>query len=73
MLLISLRSSSFGLPISMSSRKFWMRTLFLLQSYPSNHAMERTSGSFGFILTMKFRPQPAATRFLASRRSSYSR
>jgi len=40
---------------------------------PSNQAMERTAGSFGSSPFMKFRPQPAATRFPASRRSSYSR
>jgi hypothetical protein len=35
--------------------------------------MERTSGSFGSSLSMKFHPQPAATRSPASRRSSCSR
>ena len=38
-----------------------------------NHAMERTSGSFGSKSLMKFHPQPAATRSPASRRSSCSR
>jgi hypothetical protein len=38
-----------------------------------NPAMGRTSGSFGSFLSMKFHPQPAAPRLLASRRSSYSR
>ena len=39
----------------------------------SNHAMERTTGSFGPSSSMKFHPQPAATRCPASRRSSCSR
>jgi hypothetical protein len=39
----------------------------------SNHAIERTSGSLGSALSMTFHPQPAATRHLASRRSSCSR
>ena len=29
-----------------------------------NHTMERTAGSFGSSLSMKFHPRPAATRFL---------
>jgi hypothetical protein len=37
------------------------------------HAMERTPGSFDSSPTMKFHPQPAATRSPASRRSSCSR
>jgi hypothetical protein len=38
-----------------------------------NHPMERTTGRLGSTLSMKFHPQPAATRSPASRRSSYSR
>jgi hypothetical protein len=39
---------------------------------PSNQTMERTAGSFGSLPSMKFHPQPAATRSPASRRSSCS-
>jgi hypothetical protein len=47
---------------------------FLLARATSpNHAMERTAGSFGSSLFMKFHPQPAAACSPASRRSSYSR
>ena len=35
-----------------------------------NHAMERTTGSFGSKRSVKFHPQPALTRSPASRRSS---
>jgi hypothetical protein len=40
---------------------------------PSNHAMERTAGSFGSMLSMKLHSQSAAARSPASRRSSCSR
>jgi hypothetical protein len=39
----------------------------------SNQAMERTAGSFGSSLSMKFHPQAAATRHPASCLSSCSR
>ena len=38
-----------------------------------NQAMERTAGSLGSSLSMKFHPQPTAMRSPASRRSSHSR
>ena len=44
-----------------------------LRRQSPNQTMERTAGSFGSLLSMKFRPQPAATRRPASRRSSCSR
>jgi len=45
----------------------------VVSSKSPNHAMERTAGSFRSSPPMKSHPEPAATRFPASRRSSYSR
>src|SRR5204862_6388465 len=56
---------------SSASRSFRSYIVFFTPKRP-NHAMERTAGSFGSALTMKFHPQPAATRSPASRRSSCS-
>jgi hypothetical protein len=39
-----------------------------LRANTPNHAMQRTSGRRGSSLSMKFHPQPAATRHSASRR-----
>jgi hypothetical protein len=44
-----------------------------MRSSRPNHAMERTTDSFGSSPTMKLRPQSEAARSLASRRSSCSR